>query len=275
MPQTYNSPPLPRAIDATSDITRFVKLCKVSQNQFEEKGVGGSADIFSGEYVMSDGNVTSVAVKCLRTLDIGDDNTRLEKLRKKLVRELEIWRNLSGGDNIIRLMGIITGIGPLPSFVCELCPWNLQDYLDRKTPPPKHIRMMTDTIRGLTYMHGFESGPIAHGDIKLSNILVTNDETALICDFGRSRQPHDEPNEAIISNSSPFIGTVRYMSPELFVSNAARPSPAADMWAYGCVALEVRYILQDESSQSMYPHLSTLLRFYAELRHIMKQPVIW
>ncbi|CAE6429952.1 unnamed protein product [Rhizoctonia solani] len=139
---------------------------------------------------MSDGNVTN-----------------------KLTRELEIWRNLSGGDNIIQLIGIITGIGPLPSFVCELCPWNLQDYLERKTPPPKHVRM--------------------------SNILVTNEETALICDFGRSRQPHDQPNEVIISNSSPFVGTVRYMSPELFVPNEARPTPAADMWAYGCVALEI------------------------------------
>ncbi|CAE6454146.1 unnamed protein product [Rhizoctonia solani] len=101
--------------------------------------------------------------------------------------------------------------------------------------------MLTDTVRGLTYMHGFKSGSIAHGDINLSNILVTANETALICDFGRSRQPHDKPiaNEVIISNSSPFVGTVRYMSPELFVSNAARPTPAADMWAYGCVALEV------------------------------------
>ncbi|KAL5639518.1 hypothetical protein ACGC1H_006224 [Rhizoctonia solani] len=136
-------------------------------------------------------------------------------------------------------MGTITGIGPLPSFVCELCPWNLQDYLERKTPRPRHIQMMTDTLRGLSYMHGFKSGAIAHGDIKLSNILVTANETALICDFGRSRQPHDEPNEIILSNSSPFVGTVRYMSPELFVPNAARPTPAADMWAYGCIALEV------------------------------------
>ncbi|KAG8733950.1 hypothetical protein FRC11_014549, partial [Ceratobasidium sp. 423] len=98
--------------------------------------------------------------------------------------------------------------------------------------------MMTDTLRGLSFMHSLESGPIAHGDMKLSNILVTSDERALICDFGRSRQPQDQPNEVIVSGSSPFAGTVRYMSPELFVPDSARPTPAADMWAYGCVALE-------------------------------------
>ncbi|EUC54696.1 kinase domain protein [Rhizoctonia solani AG-3 Rhs1AP] len=98
---------------------------------------------------------------------------------------------------------------------------------------------MTDTLRGLGYMHSLGSGPIAHGDIKLSNILVNSDETALICDFGRSCQSNDESNEVILSSSSPFAGTVRYMSPELLDPDSARPSLAADMWAYGCVALEV------------------------------------
>jgi serine/threonine protein kinase len=107
-------------------------------------------------------------------------------------------------------------------------------------------------------MHNLESGPVAHGDIKLvsvdfeiisrptladhtkTNVLVTSDETALICDFGRSRQGNDRPNEVMLSNSSQFAGTVRYMSPELLVPELSRPSPTADMWAYGCIALEVR-----------------------------------
>ncbi|KAH7322354.1 kinase-like domain-containing protein [Rhizoctonia solani] len=146
---------------------------------------------------------------------------------------------LTGGASIIQLLGVVNGIGPLPSFVCEFCPWNLQDYLERKTPPPRHTKMMADTLRGLSYMHELDSGPIAHGDIKLSNVLVNSDETALICDFGRSRQPKDRSNEFILSSSSPFAGTVRYMSPELLLTEFAVPSPAADMWAYGCISLEV------------------------------------
>lgn len=46
---------------------------------------------------------------------------------QKLARELELWRKLGGEcKNIIELLGVITGIGPLPSPVCELCTWNLQ-----------------------------------------------------------------------------------------------------------------------------------------------------
>ncbi|KAF8596045.1 kinase-like protein [Ceratobasidium sp. AG-I] len=86
-------------------------------------------------------------------------------------------------------------------------------------------------------MHELRPAPIAHGDIKSHNILVTENEKAIICDFGRSRSPQDQPQE--VSRSSPFGATLRYMSPELFASSMAGPTPASDMWAYGCVALEV------------------------------------
>ncbi|KAF8593769.1 kinase-like protein [Ceratobasidium sp. AG-I] len=96
---------------------------------------------------------------------------------------------------------------------------------------------MTDTLRGLSYMHELKPDPIAHGDIKSHNILVTADERALICDFGRSRLPHEQRREE--TQSSPFGATLRYMSPELFVPSVVGPTPASDMWAYGCVALEI------------------------------------
>ncbi|CAE6429492.1 unnamed protein product [Rhizoctonia solani] len=242
MSRVYTSPLWSGVLGTTNDITKFVHVSRVAQDLYEEAGLGGSADIFSGKYTRQDGEVTRVAIKCIRAFDLESDaDEQMERLQKKLLRELKIWRALSGGTNIIELLGIMEGIGPLPSFVCELCPWNLQDasYLERKTPPPRHTKMMADTLRGLSYMHGLDSGPIAHGDMKLTNVLVTSNETALICDFGRSRQPNDHSNEVILTSSSPFAGTVRYMSPELLIPDSARPSPAADMWAYGCVALEI------------------------------------
>ncbi|CUA67702.1 hypothetical protein RSOLAG22IIIB_13538 [Rhizoctonia solani] len=241
MSQEYSPTLLSGALGATNDITNFVQITRGAQDLYEEAGLGGSADIFSGKYTKPDGAVTKVAIKCLRVFHVGKDSeTQMKRLQKKLVRELEIWRALSAGTHIIQLLGTMNGIGPLPSFVCEFCPWNLQDYLERKTPLPKYTKMMTETLRGLDYMHNLESGPIAHGDIKLSNILVNSDEKALICDFGRSHQSSGAPNQVILSSSSPFAGTVRYMSPELLDPGCARPSLAADMWAYGCVALEVR-----------------------------------
>ncbi|KAG8715161.1 hypothetical protein FRC08_010909 [Ceratobasidium sp. 394] len=231
-------PPIIQLPPGVEDITGRVKLHRASEYAYQEAGVGGSADIFCGTYRQKHGSTIEVAVKCVRITNVdGKDDDFEEKALRKLTRELQIWYALGRGPNIIELLGVMQGIGPLPALVCMLCAWNLQAYLERKTPPPKHIQMMTDTLQGLMYMHELKPAPIAHGDIKSQNVLVTADEKAIICDFGSSRLPHDQPRE--LTGSSPFVATYRYMSPELFVSNVAGPTPASDMWAYGCLALEI------------------------------------
>ncbi|CUA73542.1 Putative serine/threonine-protein kinase/receptor R826 [Rhizoctonia solani] len=119
--------------------------------------------------------------------------------------------------------------------------------------------MMTDTLKGLSYMHGIASGPIAHGDIKL---VRRAHATALICDFGRSSHPKDldRPHEFILSSSSPFAGTVRYMSPELLLPESAIPSPAADMWAYGCISLEILCRIQPYNETNSDAVVAELIR---------------
>ncbi|CAE6366729.1 unnamed protein product [Rhizoctonia solani] len=221
------------------DISRFVHLNEVAPDRYEEAGFGGSANVFTGKYTREDGHVLKVAVKCIRPKSTDEsEEVSKDKINKKVARELSIWQTLNGGRHIVELLGVFCGIKSIPSLVSELCPWNLQEYLERKTPRPKHIKMLTDILCGLDYMHcGLPSGPIAHGDMKLGNILVTPDETAKLCDFGRSHKRGDPRGE--VSHSSVLAGTVRYMSPELFDSNLHGPTPAADMWAYGCIALEV------------------------------------
>ncbi|KAJ1299401.1 hypothetical protein OPQ81_011082 [Rhizoctonia solani] len=240
MSRLYSSQLWSEALGAANDITEFVQLKQVAQDIYEEAGLGGSADIFSGNYTKKDGSVIKVAIKCIRAFT--NDRVQIERLQKKFAREFKVWHTLSGGSNVIQLLGIISGIGPLPALVCELCPGNLQDYLERKTPPPRHTKMMADTLRGLSYMHGLDSGPIAHGDIKLSNILVTSDETALICDFGRSRHSvgDDQSNEVMLSSSSSF--------------------GAADMWAYGCVALEILCRIQPYNEATSDVVVAELIR---------------
>ncbi|CAE6459257.1 unnamed protein product [Rhizoctonia solani] len=221
------------------DISSFVHLDEVGPDQYDEAGFGASANVFKGNYTREDGRVSKVAVKCIRPKSTDEsEEISKEKIDKKVARELGIWQTLNGGRNIVELLGIFCGIKSIPSFVCELCPWNLQE--------------LTDILRGLDYMHcGLPSGPIAHGDMKLSNILVTPDETAKLCDFGRSRKRDDPRSE--VSHSSALAGTIRYMSPELFDPKINGPTPAADMWAYGCIALEVMCRIKpyDESTNNL------------------------
>lgn len=45
---------------------------------------------------------------------------------------------------------------------------------------------LTDVIHGLSYMH---SNGICHGDLKIDNILIDNNDIAAIADFGYSQKP--------------------------------------------------------------------------------------
>ncbi|KAF8594180.1 kinase-like protein [Ceratobasidium sp. AG-I] len=232
---------LPTPVITVKDITKLVRVNRISDHQYQEAGLEGSANIFWFVFGFQ------VPIKTTRANELdGQDPSYEQKMRKarllslftpgadyiagiqKLAWELEIWRNLGGGNNIIELLGIITGIGPLPSPVCELSAWNL--------------KAMIDTLQGLSYMHELQHSPIARGDIKSHNILATEDEKGIICDPGRSRSRHDQLQED--SRPSPFGATLRYMSPELFVCSGAGPTPASDMWACGCVALEILYRVQ-------------------------------
>lgn len=123
-------------------------------------------------------------------------------------------------------------------------------------------------------VHG-HNPPIIHGDLKgvsvtcvyadillnlQSNVLVSDDGVARLSDFGFSTlvvaaggaedtdlkcaHPAVSPDAAVLSNFPPSIslvkGTLNWMAPELFASDAARHTIASDIWACGCIMLEVR-----------------------------------
>jgi serine/threonine protein kinase len=76
-----------------------------------------------------------------------------------------------------------------------------------------------------------------------------------ICDFGLGLW-----NETSVASSTSHSrsGTIRYMAPELLL-DAMRPCPATDVFAFGCLAFEVRSrpLLRLTSSSSLQMHSGT------------------
>lgn len=61
------------------------------------------------------------------------------------------------------------------------------------------------------------------------------------CDFGLARTIDDIPSGLTTSRNA--TGTIRYLSPELLEEESPYKTLRSDVWAWGCVFVEVRYIV--------------------------------
>jgi serine/threonine protein kinase len=60
-----------------------------------------------------------------------------------------------------------------------------------------------------------------------------------ICDFGLARIIQ-EGGTGGLTTTTEHTGTERYLAPELVTSNLPTPTTASDIYALGCLGLEVR-----------------------------------
>uniref|UniRef100_A0AC35TVB5 Protein kinase domain-containing protein n=1 Tax=Rhabditophanes sp. KR3021 TaxID=114890 RepID=A0AC35TVB5_9BILA len=149
------------------------------------------------------------------------------KLEQSL-NEVKILRILKGHENIIELKSAWSQSGHT-YLVMEYCEYNLAQISEIKAMTKDEIYSYTsDTLKGLKYMHDME---ILHLDIKLENILVTNDGVAKLADFGISIQKGTEYAE-----KASHEGDGRYLDSETL--NGVKEK-SSDMYALGVCLLEM------------------------------------
>ncbi|KAL5638037.1 hypothetical protein ACGC1H_002340 [Rhizoctonia solani] len=198
---------------------------------------GGYSDIWRG-YEWGSGATRTVAIKIIRVAT--RQTVSLERLKKRISREITAW-NVVGHQNILPFYGLFwpDGRDALPAMVYPYCEaGTCLEYLANNTDADRMaiIRQVTD---GLHHLHSFNP-PIAHGDIKAANILMKQDGTPLIADFGLSRLVMEFSTGLTTSSSR---GSYRWMAPELFGGIDSYVlvlvTPASDVWAFGCLCIEI------------------------------------
>lgn len=83
---------------------------------------------------------------------------------------------------------------------------------------------------GMEHLHGHN---IVHRDLKSGNILITEEETLKVCDFGTARPVVKSCEQSTVR------GTYRWMAPEIMREDNAVINKMCDVFSYGCVLYEL------------------------------------
>ncbi|KAG6330268.1 hypothetical protein ID866_8819, partial [Astraeus odoratus] len=104
---------------------------------------------------------------------------------KRFLKETHTWSKLKH-KNILPLVGISTKFDLSVSIVSEwIGEGNARDYVQHN-PNIDPRPLIQGIAHGLYYLHHHDRGPVVHGDLKGSNVLITKNGEALLTDFGFS-----------------------------------------------------------------------------------------
>ena len=132
--------------------------------------------------------------------------------------------------NLARFVTFDLAARPKPILVMELIQGLGLDRLIRShsLSLDKGFKYLDGILAGLEAMH---SVGVGHLDLKPSNVILRDEETPVLVDFGLSGR-----------QLRPGCGTLEYCAPEVVgvIPKGHAPTPmAADIYAFGCLAFEV------------------------------------
>jgi len=108
-------------------------------------------------------------------------------------------------------------------------------------PETDCVRLLAQAASGLLYLHTFEP-PVIHGDLKGSNILISESGVACIADFGLSELRAEGQADPKYSTPWYAAGNPRWQAPELVKAETkeqARRTMETDTFAFGRVMAEL------------------------------------
>lgn len=164
-----------------------------------------------------------VAIKIYEKAGLSNPNKR-----KSVEREIKILSKLKH-KNIIRLISTVENMSTINLIFEYVSGCSLLDYLksrsSRKIEEYQAKCIFKQILEALDYCHNLG---ITHRDIKLENILLDEDHTIKLIDFGFATYIASDKKVQL------FCGTSRYMAPEI-VSHKESLGPPTDIWSAGVV----------------------------------------
>ncbi len=211
---TFNEPaPPPSVEDELPSLPGYTVLRRI--------GRGGFGEVYLARQLLPD---RVVAVKLLHAGAVQAE---------RFEREASVLARLDHGNVVRVLAGGRSADGRLFLALEYVDGGGLESYLRKQPQPPAEAARLVEILaRAVHYLH--EQGVI-HRDLKPANVLVRQDGTLKLTDFGLAKYREDGQS---LTATGGILGTPSYMAPEQASGHGKAVTPAADVYALGAILYE-------------------------------------
>uniref|UniRef100_A0A8C9YNM3 Cyclin-G-associated kinase n=1 Tax=Sander lucioperca TaxID=283035 RepID=A0A8C9YNM3_SANLU len=177
-----------------------------------------------------------------------------EEKNKEIIQEVCFMKKLSGHPNMVQFCSAAsiskeesdTGQAEF-LILTELCKGQLVDFIKRVEQRAllscdTVLKIFYQTCRGVQHMHK-QKPPITHRDLKIENLLISNQGTIKLCDFGSATTVSHYPDyswsaqkRSMVEDEITRNTTPAYRTPEMIDLYSNFPiNDKQDIWALGCI----------------------------------------
>uniref|UniRef100_F6Q7E6 Interleukin-1 receptor-associated kinase 4 n=1 Tax=Sus scrofa TaxID=9823 RepID=F6Q7E6_PIG len=231
-----SSSPESKSLEVSDTRFHSFAFCELKDvtNNFDERpvSIGGNKMGEGGFGVVYKGYVNNRAVAVKKLAAVVDIST--EELKQQFDQEIKVLAKCQH-ENLVELLGFSSDGDDLCLVYVYMSNGSLLDRLSclDDTPPLSwymRCKIAQGAANGLSFLH--ENHHI-HRDIKSANILLDEDFTAKISDFGLARASEKFAQTVMTSR---IVGTTAYMAPEALRGEI---TPKSDIYSFGVVLLEI------------------------------------
>lgn len=176
-----------------------------------------------------------------------------QEVRKRFQKEASVWAELGSHPYLVQAFFVDDILGRLYIGMEYVAPNedglnSLDGYLERRPSGlAQNLRWAIQICHGMDY--AYSKGVRAHRDLKPANVMICQDKTAKITDFGLagvlSESPGMRPSGLIAQQDrsgqtmlGTGFGTPAYMPPEQF-DNAAGCDERSDIYSFGIMLYQM------------------------------------